>query len=237
MASEGLSIMNLIMLDIDGTLTQSYDYDREIFGLAIAEVLGCPPVDADLINYVDKTSIGVTLEAIQRITGRRAGAGEIEKVKSGVLQRLQNMYRESPQIFSPVPGAALLLERLRKFEQAALAIATGCWRSEALFKLGASGLNVDGIPIATSDDDRNRQRIMEIAAGRAMEFYACPAFERIVYLGDGPWDLQFSHLLGYGFIGIGHRVQALMQPGTRAWHPDYLEIETVLTSIAEALKP
>ena len=32
--------MNLVMLDIDGTLTQSYDYDREIFGVAIAEVLG-----------------------------------------------------------------------------------------------------------------------------------------------------------------------------------------------------
>jgi len=62
--------MNLVMLDIDGTLTQSYEYDREIFGLAIAEVLGCPPIDADLNGYVDKTSTGVTQEAIRRITGK-----------------------------------------------------------------------------------------------------------------------------------------------------------------------
>ena len=39
--------MNLVMLDIDGTLTQSYEYDEEIFGLAIGEVLGVPRIDAD----------------------------------------------------------------------------------------------------------------------------------------------------------------------------------------------
>ncbi len=70
--------MNLVMLDIDGTLTQSYEYDREIFGQAIGEVLGCEMVDADLNLYANKTSIGVTSEAIQRITGRSAREEEIE---------------------------------------------------------------------------------------------------------------------------------------------------------------
>jgi phosphoglycolate phosphatase-like HAD superfamily hydrolase len=229
--------MNLVMLDIDGTLTQSYEYDQEIFGLAIAEVLGCPPVDADLNGYVDKTSIGVTLEAIQRLTGRNPEADEIEEVKRRVLRHLERMYRESPGIFGEVPGAARFLERLRKLDGAGIAIATGCWHSEALFKLRASGLSVDGIPMATSDDDRDRQKIMEIAAGRAQDFYACPGFERVAYLGDGRWDLQASRSLGYGFIGIGPRVQALMDPGAGRWHPDYLEIEAVLASVAAALKP
>jgi len=61
--------MNLVMLDIDGTLTQSYEYDQEIFGLAIGDVLGGPPVDANLNGYINKTSTGVTEEAIRRITG------------------------------------------------------------------------------------------------------------------------------------------------------------------------
>jgi phosphoglycolate phosphatase-like HAD superfamily hydrolase len=229
--------MNLIMLDIDGTLTQSYDYDREVFGEAIGEVLGCPPVDADLNGYVNKTSLGVTEEAIQRLTGRIPNPGEIEAVKRGVLQRLQGLYAATPGIFSQVPGAALLLERLGRFDGAGLAIATGCWHSEALFKLGSSGLDVGGIPMATSDDDRDRQRIMEIAVRRALDFYAVPSFERVVYLGDGPWDLQFSRLLGYAFIGIGQRVRELLPPETGRWHPDYLEIEAVLASVAAALLP
>ncbi len=229
--------MNLVMLDIDGTLTQSYEYDREIFGLVIAEVLGCPPFEADLNAYVDKTSIGVTLEAIQRLTGRSPSAEEIKEVKRRVLHTLEKMYRESPRTFSEVPGAARLLERLRNLDGVGIAIATGCWRSEALFKLRASGLSVDDIPMASSDDDRDRIRIMDIAAGRARDFYTCPAFGRVVYLGDGPWDLQASRSLGYGFVGIGPRVQALMNPETFRWHQDYMDIEAVLASVATVLNP
>ena len=224
------------MLDIDGTLTQSYEYDREIFGLAIAEVLGSPPVDADLNGYVDKTSTGVTVEAISRITGRKPEAKAIDAVKRRVLWRLEKMYRESPGNFREVPGAARFLDRLRKLEGVRIAIATGCWSDEAQFKLKASGLKVDGIPMATSDDDQNRKRIMEIAAERAREFYACPGFERIVYLGDGLWDLQTSQALGFGFIGIGPRERALKIAASGHWHRNYLEIDAVLNSITAALK-
>jgi phosphoglycolate phosphatase-like HAD superfamily hydrolase len=229
--------MNLVMLDIDGTLTQSYEYDREIFGLAIAEVLGCAPIDADLNGYVDKTSTGVTQEAIRRITGKIPNAGQLEEIKHNVLGRLEKMYQESPEIFSEVPGAALFLERLHSLDEAGIAIATGCWRSEALFKLRASGLNVTGIPMATSDDDRNRTRIMQIAAEKARNFYACPEFEQVVYLGDGPWDLQEARSLGYGFIGIGPRVKAVKDSQTVRWHPDFLEIEAVLATVKAALNP
>lgn len=227
--------MNLVMLDIDGTLTQSYEYDKEIFGIVIAEVLRCPPVDADLNGYVDKTSLGVTLEAIRRLTGRSPKSEEIEEVKRKVLRYLEKLYRETPLNFCEVPGASRFLERLRKLERAGIAIATGCWRSEALFKLQASGLNVDGIPMATSDDDRDRQRIMEIAVERAREFYDSPGFERIVYLGDGPWDQLASRSLGYGFVGIGPRVQALRDLDAFRWHPDYKEIEAVIASVVAAL--
>jgi phosphoglycolate phosphatase-like HAD superfamily hydrolase len=229
--------MNLVMLDIDGTLTQSYEYDREIFGLAIAQVLGCQPIDADLNGYVDKTSIGVTMEAIQRITGRSPKEKEIEAVKCIVLRRLERMYQESPGIFCEVPGAGHFMERLRSFDGTGIAIATGCWLREALFKLQTSGLTVKGIPLATSDDDRNRMNIMRIAFEKALDFYACPRFEHVVYLGDGPWDLQASHSLDYGFIGIGLRVQALKDTESFYWHPDFLDVDAVLGSIAAVLNP
>jgi hypothetical protein len=45
-----------------------------------------------------------------------------------------------------------------------IAIGTGAWRTEAMFKLWTGNVNVDGLPLATSDDDRNCKRIMEIAA-------------------------------------------------------------------------
>jgi phosphoglycolate phosphatase-like HAD superfamily hydrolase len=228
--------MNLIMLDIDGTLTQSYEYDQAVFGLAIGAVLGLPPVDADLTRYVDKTSTGVTQEAIRRSTGRNPGAGEIDEVKRRVLFHLGEMFHSTPYIFSQVPGAGRFLERLRKLEGAGIAIATGCWLSEALFKLRASGLDETGIPIASSDDAYIRQSIMQIAEEKARIFYKSQAFERVVYIGDGPWDLQVSARLGYGFIGIGPRLQASKDQESVLWHPDFLDLEAVLASVAKALE-
>ncbi len=228
--------MNLVMLDIDGTLTQSYEYDKEIFGLAIGEVLGCAPVDADVNGYIDKTSTGVTEEAIRRVTGTNPNPGQMAEVKRNVLRRIEKMHQESPDTFGEVPGASVFLGKLREMDGIGIAIATGCWRDEALFKLRASGLNVNGIPMATSDDDRKRARIMQWAAEKAQDFYACPGFERIVYLGDGYWDMQEAQSLGYGFIGIGPRIKSLVDSVESNWHPDYLEIEVVLASVLASLK-
>jgi phosphoglycolate phosphatase-like HAD superfamily hydrolase len=228
--------MNLIMLDIDGTLTESYEYDQEIFGQAIGEVLGGPPVNADLNGYVDKTSLGVTQEAIRRVTGKNPDPIVVEEVKRLVLGRLGRLHREAHGNFTEVPGAARFLERLRNLDGAGIAIATGCWLDEALFKLQASGLKVEGIPIATSDDDRNRKRIMQMAVGKAVDFYACQGFERIVYVGDGPWDLQAAHALGYAFIGIGPRVQGLKELEGRHWHADFMDIEAVMASVQNAIQ-
>jgi len=228
--------MNLVMLDIDGTLTQSYEYDKEIFGRAIGEVLGLPSIDADLNGYVNKTSLGVTEEAIYRITGRNPKAEEIEEVKRIVINRLERLYKENPANFREVPGASVFLERLRNLSETAIAIATGCWLSEALLKLRASSLDVKDIPLATSDDDRDRVKIMTIAYEKAKQFHACPGFISVVYLGDGSWDLDASASLGYGFVGIGTRIQALEKSGSFRWHKDFLLPEEVLGSIAATIR-
>jgi len=223
--------MNLIMLDIDGTLTESYEYDQEIFGEVIGKVLGIPPVDADLNGYVDKTSLGLTSEAIRRVSGKDPDRKMVNKVKRLVQERMERLYRQDPGNFRQVPGAARFLARLRGLNETGIAIATGCWLEEALFKLTASGLEVEGIPIATSDDDRNRKRIMQLAVEKAAQIYACPCFERIIYLGDGPWDLQAAGELGYGFIGIGPRLQELNEPGAERWHADFHDIQAVMGSV------
>jgi phosphoglycolate phosphatase-like HAD superfamily hydrolase len=225
--------MDLILLDVDGTLTQSFEYDRIAFGIAIAEAIGCQPVDVDLDNYFSTTSIGVTLEAFQRICRRLPDEKEILEVKSGVLCQLERMRKETPALFAEVSGASSFLKRLLKVDGVGVAIATGGWLSEAQFKLQASGLTINGIPIATSDDHKDRKRIMEIATDKAREYYNCRWLEHIIYLGDGPWDLQASRSLSYDFIGIGPRVQDLKYSEEIEWFQDFKESEAVLASIKE----
>jgi hypothetical protein len=43
--------------------------------------------------------------------------------------------------------------------------------------------------------------------------------------------------LGYGFIGIGARLQALREAGARHVHRDYLEAGAVMASLAAELNP
>ena len=227
--------MNLVMLDIDGTLTLSYEYDQEIFGLAIGEVLGCDPVNADLNGYFDKTSSGVTEEAIRRVTGKSPTSEQFEGVKHNVMVRLERLQQQSPGAFQEVAGAGRFLEHLRNLAGIGVAIASGCWRSEALFKLSASGIHVDGIPMATSDDDKNRTSIMKHAVERARQAYDCREFERIIYMGDGPWDLQEARALGYGFIGIGPRLKGYQGGLLEHWHPDFVDLKAVMGSINSVL--
>ncbi len=157
-------------------------------------------------------------------------------MKRRVLWRLELLYKETPEFFREVPGASCFLERLKNLHGASIAIATGCWLKEALFKLQASGLGVEGIPLATSDDHKNRMRIMEIAAMKAADIQGVRDFDHIVYMGDGPWDIQASHLLGYSFIGIGPRIHAFQETLKFSWFQDYHEIEPVIKSIAAGLE-
>jgi len=228
--------MDLVMLDIDGTLTQTYEYDLEAFALAIAEVTGRPIQPINLHEFTQSTSSGVTEEAIQRLTGRSPEAGELKEVERQVLRQFDRMTAAAPGSFRPVPGAQAFLNRLRTLPGVGTVIATGGWRLEALYKLNASGLRVDGIPMATSDDDPDRRQIMQIAVRRAAQHHGCPGFERIVSLGDGVWDLRACAELGYGFVGIGSRLQALKELGATRLHPDYLQLEAVLASIDAALQ-
>ena len=228
-------MMNLIMFDIDGTLTHTFEHDLEIFEISIAEVLKYPLFKMDLNEYIDKTSVGVTEEAIRKFKGRDPKTSEVLKVKNKVLKNLRKTYRESSQTFSEVPGASLFINQLRQLEGVRIAIATGCWHKEALFKLKASRLTITGIPLATSDDDRNRIRIMEIAAERARDFYDCSRFMHVIYVGDGLWDLHASRDLGYSFIGIGSQIQPFIEKDDFVWFQDFRESEAILSTITRLL--
>jgi phosphoglycolate phosphatase-like HAD superfamily hydrolase len=229
--------MNLVLFDIDGTLTQSFEYDREVFTLALADVIRSRNLDTDLEAYLATTSAGVTKEAFQRALRRDPSAEELAGVERRVLWHLEKRYRESPGAFLEIPGASNCVARLRELDWVAVGIATGCWRREAVFKLESSGFRLDGMPMATSDDSELRERIMAMAVEKARSAYACSGFDRIVSLGDGLWDLRASRSLGYGFVGIGGRIEALKHAGARYLHPDYRDIEAVLASIHAALNP
>jgi len=79
-----------------------------------------------------------------------------------------------------------------------VAVATGGWRATASLKLESAGFDLRGAPLATSDDARERIEIMRVALSRIGS-----RFESITYYGDGPWDRDACHDLGWRFVAVG----------------------------------
>jgi len=97
-----------------------------------------------------------------------------------------------------VAGAAAMLARLRA-EGHTVAVATGAWEASARLKLARAGLAIDGCVLAACDDEPDRVAILRAAIARAGT-----AHDRVVYVGDGPWDVEAARTLGLPFVGIDH---------------------------------
>jgi len=224
--------MYLIMFDVDGTLTESYAYDQKAYADAFFDVTGYRDVNTDWHAYRHVTSHGITAEAIRNLLGRQARPAELMAVEQAMLERLHGLCHCSPELFCEVAGAAAFLQYLRTRSDIAISIATGCWLSEALFKLEASGIDIDGIPVASSEDGESRVDIMTASAGMALRSTNSTSFERVIYFGDGLWDLKAAAELGYQFIGIGQRLAPLRAAGAADLYRDYGDRDGLARSLA-----
>ena len=64
-----ISLMHLVMFDIDGTLTRSCGIDSRCFVDALCEVLGIQSIDTDWSNYRHTTDSGIAQEIITKQLG------------------------------------------------------------------------------------------------------------------------------------------------------------------------
>ena len=215
--------MNLAIFDIDGTLIESVAVDEVCFVQAFRDVLGIGPINTNWLDYPFQTDSGLTLEICRQHLGRDPGGAEIRRLQARFAQLLCATVEEAGQPIREVPGAAALLHSLGAHRRWRVAIATGGWSVSARFKLAAAGLVVNGYPWASADDALDRVDILRTAIGRAGREYGQDAFEKVVYVGDGVWDVRAAKALGVGFLGlaVGHKAGRLVAEGASCVVPDF----------------
>lgn len=186
--------MKAIILDIDGTLLDSMAIDNELYFDSVREVLG--PVNVrKLDDYEHVTDSGILLQLMEE-NGHPADDGVISDIKSLFIEGLRQHVGDAGS-FPIIDGAVEFVERLRAKDDLHLAIATGCWRESAVIKLESAGFDIDGIPLATSDDAIPRVEIMRCALAGA------DRVESITYFGDAEWDRRACRELGWEFVAVG----------------------------------
>jgi len=188
-----------LMFDIDGTLVKSDDFDEECFIAAVSEVLG-HDIDSNWNSYKHVSDTGILNEHLKR-RGITSNHEEIHSaVKKSFIVKVQEYLNDNPA--QEVPGASEFIKRLKNQDSISISIATGGWLETAILKLESAGIDVSGVPIASSDDHYSRTEIMKLAKEKAH----ISSDQAITYFGDAEWDQKASHELGFNFILVGNRI-------------------------------
>lgn len=204
---------NLIVFDIDGTLTDSVKQHITAFREVLGEI-GVRDVDADFKSFKHHTDSFIAKEIFE--TDRQAEFSEEKKIQfeAGLTDRLDKHQ------FSEIPGAKQLLENLTSSDFG-ICFATGSLRRPAKHKLISIGVEFEEWQLVTSDDLYSREEIVRKAIDQAKTNYDVQQFERIISIGDGIWDLFTARNLELEFIGVGEENRTkLIENGAKAVFTD-----------------
>jgi phosphoglycolate phosphatase-like HAD superfamily hydrolase len=227
--------MKLVIFDVDGTLTETVQADEECFVQALREVFGFTDVDTDWASYPYCTDSGILETLCQQRLGRSPSGVEASSFQSHFLSLLILAAAAHP--FSPIAGAKDIILSLISSPTFVVSIASGAWECSARFKLANANLHFACIPAAFSDCAHSREAIMQASVARAAEFYSRPAFDDVVYVGDGLWDARASRNLGVSFVGISRdrvKVERLYAEGAVRVFLNYLDKDAVLNVLTSA---
>ncbi len=222
--------MNLVMFDIDGTLTDTNDVDYACTVRALSEVFGVDASGTDWTEYENSTDRGCIEEFARRHLGRPATEEEADRTKELYLEILVQRTRTSPELFEPIPGAIGMLEHLQRLPDTVVSLATGAIQESSKIKLGSAGFSCDTIPMASGSDAFTREEIMLLSEKKAAGLFGIDGFRTRTYVGDALWDLRAADNIGFDFIGIaqGAHEEDLRRRGVQWVLPDYTDLDSFL---------
>lgn len=195
--------MDAVIFDIDGTLLQSAAVDDDLYNEAVRTVIHDAKIRPTLTDYDFVSDSGILSQIFldNAVVEEDALVEEIKQNFVGLLT--DHMTAHGP--FPELPGARHFLQNFVSSSSHEVAIATGGWRPSALLKLESAGFADLAVPVATSDDAKDRKEIMRIALSHIPGEY-----ESITYYGDGPWDRDASLELGWNFVAVGAKLGGLL---------------------------
>lgn len=232
------ALRRIAVFDVDGTLTLTSAVDDACYIRSVREEWGVPSMSTDWSAYEHSTDNAIAAELFRRHRGREASVHELAALRDRFAGLVRAEADRDPSLFRPVPGVESILLGLPRHGWS-VAIATGGWTPSARCKLDRAGVPWRELPAAFACDARPREAIIRIAAQRAAERAGVAGFERIVYVGDGVWDVRACRTAGFPFVGVatGERAERLRREGAGAVLPDYADAAAFLAALDAAQAP
>lgn len=194
----------LLVFDIDDTLTKTASLHIETFIDGLRS-LGVTEMDTNFGEYLHHTD-----SYISRVIYEKNLKQEFTQEKR--IEFEQFLYTGiKKHRLAEIRGAAKLIHGLEQEKNIAIAYATGSLLRPAILKLERIKANYHPAQLVASNDIEEREGIVSKAIDQSKEFYKVDAFDRIISVGDGLWDLKTANKLGIEFIGIGEKNRRIME--------------------------
>lgn len=193
---------NLIIFDIDGTLTQTTSIDTEIFYEVITDYLALNLIDTKKFNHSTDSSL---LQQIYfEYLKRNPTASETQQIKEIFFNKLTAYFQTNSNLCFPISGANEIFKFINDLSNWHIGIATGCWQVSANVKLNVANIPHECIPKSYCDELYNKTEIIQASIRQCEEFYKTDNYSRIIYVGDRQWDKEATEFLNIEFISIGN---------------------------------
>lgn len=193
---------NLIVFDIDGTLTDSVTVHQKAFTEVLLEI-GVKKV-TEFKKFKHHTDSFISKEIYEIDREKLFSKVKINELESALTQKI------SCENFKEIEGAKKLIKFIESKTNFAICYATGSLRRPAEYKLKSIGIKFNAKQLVASDNIYEREKIVSKAIENASKFYNVKKFERIISVGDGLWDLLTAKNLGLEFIGVGLKHKELL---------------------------
>lgn len=232
--------MNLAIFDIDGTLVRSDAHEDRLYWHALEDVLGVAREPFDWASFPHVTDNGIAHDVVRRQTGTAPTADALKATEDHFAEMWREALAEMPAHEVEVPGAGAWMRELTAHDGWRVAIATGGWRQSATAKMTAAGIDAAALPMACANDALSREEIVTTARRRAEDAHGVAAFERVVYVGDGVWDVRTCAALEMPLVGMAVTAKVrerLTTLGVSHVLDDYRDVAAVLVALETAEVP
>jgi len=195
---------SILVLDIDGTLTNSVALHQEAF-LGAIQALGLRQLETNWGSYAQHTDTGIVAEAIARDPLLKGIDFNQTAFEADLEQRFSILLQTRG--ISEIAGAKAFVEAAHLSDWGVV-FASGGIRSVSREKLRAVGIPYSDEILITSSEWENRTQLVAAAIARAQSYYGIASPQSVLSLGDGRWDWQVARQLDIHFLGVGRAPSA-----------------------------
>lgn len=206
---------NLIVFDIDGTLTDTVAMHQSAFKQAL-QLIGVGEFNDQFGSYKHHTDSHIA-KVIYEYSSNRL-------FNESISQQFENHLYEFTvkNSIAEISGARSLVQYIEKETNIGVCYATGSMNRPAILKLEKIGIDFNPMQLVASNHIEEREGIVEAAIQNAQLHYQVEKFDRIISFGDGLWDLKTANNLSLEFVGVGDvNIEVLKANGMKKHYSDF----------------